>query len=862
MPSASQGACVDVAGTGLEGTFCAAACATEADCPTGWSCGTAVGLSGVSSPRCLPPGRVCTCGYGSQGSSTTCAPLPGKSANCLGKRSCGDAGLSACSVPATATETCNGVDDDCNGQTDDLPGSACDDGNPCTDDACGGGQCVHLANAVGCSDGDACTKDDVCAANVCHGKAIACSDGNPCTDDACDPAIGCTMVANTVACNDGEPCTGPDACSQGACVGQAVTCDDNNACTIDSCVAGQGCDHTFSSQPCDDGNACTGGDACHLGACVGDLLDCEDGFGCTIDQCEVGKGCVSSPSTDPACGIQGLPYAVTFTCADPKLAAWLLQSDGAGSDGVGWKVEPAAADLPVEASSCVLHAGKGQTLQCGSKQAQIVANATSPVIDATAVVNGAPLQVRFESAGTWTLPAQALVQASPDGLDWTTVGIVPPSGKVWGKVQLSLPAQVGGSFHLRLQFHATNCSATGTGWSVRNLAVLVDTCAAGTSGCSADATCSIDTAGVAVCGCKAGFTGNGTTCVDVDECLGNTAGCDPHAACTNVAGGAMCACSKGWQGDGKSCTDVNECTAGTAGCDTHAACANSPGGFLCTCNKGYAGDGKTCADVDECTLGTAGCDAHAACANSAGGFLCTCGTGWKGDGKTCTDVDECAAGTAGCDSHATCANSPGAFTCACNKGYAGDGKTCKLVTQPNCATVKSVDPSAVSGKYTIDADGPIGPAQPVQAWCDMTTAGGPWTWARIDDGSLAGNQDTYAAMCAKYGMEIVVPRNQAHANAIRVQNGGVVPNLINVFPNSNGATGLSNWHGTCQGKTCGFWVSTTNNANCQGFEPNGDNNTAYRLYSYSSNACDYGQWNDANNTLAVTGWVLCSTNDK
>jgi hypothetical protein len=43
----------------------------------------------------------------------------------------------------------------------------CNDGNPCTDDACTGGLCARTNNAGPCDDGDACTTDDVCSAGVC-----------------------------------------------------------------------------------------------------------------------------------------------------------------------------------------------------------------------------------------------------------------------------------------------------------------------------------------------------------------------------------------------------------------------------------------------------------------------------------------------------------------------------------------------------------------------------------------------------------------------------------------------------------------------------------------------------------------------
>lgn len=50
----------------------------------------------------------------------------------------------------------------------------------------------------------------------------ACDDGNPCTDDACVPASGCTFAANTSTCDDGDGCTSGDVCAASACAGTVV----------------------------------------------------------------------------------------------------------------------------------------------------------------------------------------------------------------------------------------------------------------------------------------------------------------------------------------------------------------------------------------------------------------------------------------------------------------------------------------------------------------------------------------------------------------------------------------------------------------------------------------------------------------
>ena len=169
----------------------------------------------------------------------------------------------------------------------------CNDGNPCTDDFCDPETgCLHENNVQPCQDGNACTVGDLCADGVCAaGATKSCDDGNPCTDDACDQATGCAYVANDALCDDNNECTTDDHCANSKCAGTgSLECDDANPCTKDVCLPAGGCDHVnLDGAPCQDGDGCTNGDFCQQGGCLpGPAMDCDDGNPCTDDSCAAG----------------------------------------------------------------------------------------------------------------------------------------------------------------------------------------------------------------------------------------------------------------------------------------------------------------------------------------------------------------------------------------------------------------------------------------------------------------------------------------------------------------------------------------------------------------------------------------------
>jgi len=243
--------------------------------------------------------------------------------------------------PCTAAETC--MKGQCIGQPAD-----CDDLEVCTEDSCQPGVgCVHVGlNGNPCNDGSVCTSSDHCQAGVCDGNPVDCNDGNPCSDDACDPLDGCVHAPATgPACNDGNKCTDKDQCVAGACLGQATACDDGNPCTLDSCKGLGGCVHTQpAGMPCDDGDACTTQDACYQGGCKGGPpLECDDKNECTSDSCDPALGCVFDPLDDTPCDDQ-----TACTTQDHCATGWCVGSPLVCTDGT-----PCTDDTCDPAAGCV-----------------------------------------------------------------------------------------------------------------------------------------------------------------------------------------------------------------------------------------------------------------------------------------------------------------------------------------------------------------------------------------------------------------------------------------------------------------------------------------------------------------------------
>jgi hypothetical protein len=277
--------------------------------------------------------------------------------------------------------------------------------------------------------------------------------------------------------------------------------------------------------------------------------------------------------------------------------------------------------------------------------------------------------------------------------------------------------------------------------------------------------------------------------------------------------------------------------------------------YNCTCAAGYSG--PTCAtNINECAPNP--CLNGGTCADLVNAYSCTCAAGYSG--PTCaTNINECAPSP--CLNGGTCIDGVNAFSCTCATGFSGP----LCATVANCKSIKAANAAATDGSYSIDPDGAGGPLTAVTVYCDMTSDGGGYTSYPIDAGTSTTRFDQPNS-CTAIGLKMVIPRTQAHMNALYNKYGmsyfSVVPgvhglaagNYTGCAMNSTNATCAANWKALDNGA---WFVRTTATS-----EPNGDYVPGCWLTAFSYSTTTGFVFNDLNCTYTSGTKYICSDNAK
>ncbi len=276
-----------------KGSFCASKCAASADCGAGYTCGD---LPDVGK-RCLPTSGSCECSaFAGHVAKTTTCNVVNSVGSCPGTRSCGDAGLTACTGTAAVAELCNGKDDDCDGSTDEgIAATACTAQN--ANGVCKGEE-TCTDGKIGCSakqpEAETCNGvDDNCDGATDEGsvdtdadKSADCVDDDDDNDTVVDAADNCTLTANGDQLDTDKDGKG-DACDDDDDGDTVVDAADN--CTLTANTDQLDSDKDGKGDACDDDDdddsVVDAKDNCPLAANKDQLDSDKDGEGdaCDLD---------------------------------------------------------------------------------------------------------------------------------------------------------------------------------------------------------------------------------------------------------------------------------------------------------------------------------------------------------------------------------------------------------------------------------------------------------------------------------------------------------------------------------------------------------------------------------------------------
>ncbi len=614
----------------------------------------------------------------------------------------------------------------------DLPpssdaGVGCRDNTDCSANEFGFRVCeASTGTCVACSSANrgSCTVGQYCtAANRCE---VGCAADSDCASDA--GTFRCDVMRHVCV-----GCTRDDQCSAGSVCGTAATCvpgcNDRQACPdAENCCSGQCRRVQGDISNCGTcGRTCSapnGASACALGQCT--VAACNPGFGdcdamptngCETDtntagshcgQC--GRACPMGPNATPVCasGRCGLLCATGFA-----------DCDGDSANGCEVDTQTTAGHCGMCGAQC--SAGANATGRCAMGRCAVACSAGFGDCDNNPA-NGCEANLQSDTSRCGTC--------------------------------------------------STSCAGGTNGRPVCAMGVCQVECLAGFANCD----------GSALNGCEASLDGTATCGRCGGICAGGTPLCSPLPT-----GGFGCStgCAAGLARCGGSCTDtqgdVTDCGMCGNACPSVANAARGCTAGRCgfACNPGFADCDTNPANGCEVFLGTdarhcgacrrvcsQGSNAQPTCALGVCGLVCAQGFGdcdasaSNGcESDTRTSPSHCGVCGRQCpsgpNSTATCASAICGLTCAtgfadCDRNPANgcevnlassathcgacgvvcaSGTTClsgACGSLATCATIHTAQPTAPSGLFMIDPDGPGGIAA-LQVYCDMATDGGGWT---------------------------------------------------------------------------------------------------------------------------------------
>lgn len=762
-----------------------------------------------------------------------CDPVLLGCVDCLSDKDC--AAADRCTAGA-----CVSRDGACRSDADcaSPPGACWDARGHCGADA----TCTYTAATTGapCDDGDACTASDRCdGRGACKaGQPTACDDANPCTTDGCDPATGCTKTT----LDDGTTCgPGSAQCAGGACVCAAGGVEDDCSDGVDGdCDGKLDCeDPDCADQACNDGKDCTAADTCEGTRCVGVSIDdtCRTDNPCldAVGSCDEGTGaCKFTPK------LRGTP------CDDGNACTRTTTCDGAGSCGGG--IATTCETAP--AGGCLVGAGS-----CDPQSGACVYERKP---------GGSTCDDRNPCSFGETCDTDGVCGNPTSGPDCST----PPSACA--------------------EFAGT-CNASGQcNWRPRTAGAV---CRPANGVCDAEEKCdgvTLDCPADRVLPLGESCRPVAGTCDIAEACDGTSRACPAdafraaNAPCRNAVN--SCDQAEVCSGTAAACPDdakapvTKVCRPSTGPCDAPDTCDG-------TNDACPAEDRRFGTDV-ECRPAAGLCDVAEKC----DGTSINCGADLvvpkntlcrpmviAGDLTTCDLEDVCDGASKQCvDGLRPAGSACRTQATPCGGSCSGQSNICPgaAAFRKSCREYSECNPNAASGNYWIDPDGAAGPIAPLEVFCDYDSAlptdpqpgtgTKGYTLYKITSAALANDQRAYVAACQAVGMDIVVPRTDSHRARIQAWNGGVIPNIVNILPNAKGSPYTLNWRARCKGNVaCNDALPrylTGYSYTCANYEPSGDNQADSRLYR-GDNSCTWGSWNDADYSMAIPGWVICSPND-